>query len=82
MLEYASRAVYDNGTSIGGRTVQMSGFVIPGQDGELMLARMIMSCCAADGRPIKLGMTGSAPVGPARRHLDRSHREVHRQGRH
>jgi len=62
ILEYASRAVYDNGTSIGSRTVQMSGFVIPGQGGELLLARMIMSCCAADGRPIKLGMTGNAPV--------------------
>jgi uncharacterized membrane protein YcgQ (UPF0703/DUF1980 family) len=23
---------------------------------------MIMSCCAADGRPIKIGMTGNAPV--------------------
>ncbi|GIF74587.1 TIGR03943 family putative permease subunit [Asanoa siamensis] len=62
VLEYASRAVYDNGTSIGDRTVQMSGFVIPGENGELMLARMVMSCCAADGRPIKLGLTGSAPV--------------------
>jgi uncharacterized repeat protein (TIGR03943 family) len=62
ILEYASRAVYDNGASIGARTVQMSGFVIPGKGGELLLARMIMSCCAADGRPIKLGMTGNAPV--------------------
>ncbi|GAA1870707.1 TIGR03943 family putative permease subunit [Asanoa iriomotensis] len=62
ILEYASRAVHDNGTSIGGRTVRMSGFVIPGPDGEPMLARMILSCCAADGRPIKLGMTGNAPV--------------------
>jgi uncharacterized repeat protein (TIGR03943 family) len=62
ILEYASRAVYDKGASIGGRTVRMSGFVIPGQGGELLLARMILSCCAADGRPIKLGMTGNAPV--------------------
>jgi uncharacterized repeat protein (TIGR03943 family) len=62
ILEYASRAVYDNGASIGHHTVQMSGFVIPGPGGELILARMIMSCCAADGRPIKLGMTGNAPV--------------------
>ncbi|GIF46024.1 membrane protein [Asanoa ferruginea] len=61
ILEYVSRAVYDNGASIGGRTVRMSGFVIRGQAGELLLARMIMSCCAADGRPIKLGMTGNAP---------------------
>ncbi|SNT37532.1 TIGR03943 family protein [Asanoa hainanensis] len=62
VLEYASRAVYDNGTSIGDRTVKMTGFVSPGAAGELMLTRMILSCCAADGRPIKLGMTGGAPV--------------------
>ncbi|GIF68435.1 membrane protein [Asanoa ishikariensis] len=62
VLEYASRAIYDNGTSIGDRTVQMSGFVSPGVAGELLLTRMILSCCAADGRPIKLGMTGGAPV--------------------
>jgi uncharacterized repeat protein (TIGR03943 family) len=61
ILEYVSRAVYDNGASIGDRTVRMTGFVIPGKAGELMLARMILSCCAADGRPIKLGLTGNAP---------------------
>ena len=63
VLEYASRAVYDNGASIGDRTVRMSGFVITGAGGEPILARMIMSCCAADGRPVKVGMTGNAPVG-------------------
>jgi uncharacterized membrane protein YcgQ (UPF0703/DUF1980 family) len=26
-----------------------------------MLARMVLSCCAADGRPIKVGLTGDAP---------------------
>ncbi|GIF77248.1 TIGR03943 family putative permease subunit [Asanoa siamensis] len=62
VLEYASRAVYDNGVSIGDRTVRMSGFVVPGEGGELLLARMILSCCAADGRPIKVGMTGGPPV--------------------
>jgi uncharacterized repeat protein (TIGR03943 family) len=61
ILEYVSRAVYDNGASMSGRDVKMTGFIIPGNAGELMLARMIMSCCAADGRPIKLGLTGNAP---------------------
>jgi uncharacterized membrane protein YcgQ (UPF0703/DUF1980 family) len=26
-----------------------------------MLARIILSCCAADGRPIKVGLSGDAP---------------------
>ncbi|MFI0796475.1 hypothetical protein ACH4OY_27880 [Micromonospora rubida] len=28
-----------------------------------MLARMMLSCCAADGRPVKLGLTGDVPLG-------------------
>ena len=27
-----------------------------------MLARIVLSCCAADGRPIKLGLSGRAPI--------------------
>lgn len=66
VLDYASRALFDKGVSLGDRRVQLTGFVAPGgPGGELMLARMILSCCAADGRPIKLGMDGEAPAGLA-----------------
>ena len=34
-------------------------------DGQPMLARMILSCCAADARPIKVGFAGSGPTGLA-----------------
>jgi uncharacterized repeat protein (TIGR03943 family) len=27
-----------------------------------MLARMVMSCCAADGRPIKVALAGEVPA--------------------
>jgi uncharacterized membrane protein YcgQ (UPF0703/DUF1980 family) len=27
-----------------------------------MLARMVLSCCAADGRPIKVGLSGDTPI--------------------
>ena len=30
-----------------------------------VLTRMMLSCCAADGRPIKVGMEGSPPAGVA-----------------
>ncbi|MEV0392549.1 TIGR03943 family putative permease subunit [Polymorphospora rubra] len=63
VLDYASRAIFDGGASLAGRTVQLTGFVAEGPGGEPILARMILSCCAADGRPIKLGMSGNAPVG-------------------
>jgi len=62
MLDYASRAVFDEGRSLTGRNLRLTGFLTPGPDGEPMLARMVMSCCAADGRPIKVALSGEAPT--------------------
>jgi uncharacterized repeat protein (TIGR03943 family) len=61
LVEYASRAVFDEGKGMPGRAFQLTGFVTPGPDGAPMLARMVLSCCAADGRPIKVGMAGNVP---------------------
>jgi uncharacterized repeat protein (TIGR03943 family) len=65
VLDYAGRAIFDHGVSLGDRRLQLTGFVVTGAGGEPILARMILSCCAADGRPIKLGMAGNAPIGLA-----------------
>jgi uncharacterized repeat protein (TIGR03943 family) len=62
VLDYASRAVFDEGRSIGDRKVQLRGFVVKGADGRAYLARMILTCCAADARPVKVGLTGQAPA--------------------
>jgi uncharacterized repeat protein (TIGR03943 family) len=61
LLDYASRAVFDSGRSLAGRELQLTGFVTSGPDGQPQLARIILSCCAADGRPIKVGMLGNVP---------------------
>jgi uncharacterized repeat protein (TIGR03943 family) len=63
LLDYASRAVFDDGRTLAERRIQLSGFVTAGENGELYLARMILSCCAADARPIKVGLTGDVPAG-------------------
>jgi uncharacterized repeat protein (TIGR03943 family) len=65
VLDYATRAVFDEGKSIGSRRVKMSGFVLIGEDGAPYLARMVLSCCAADARPVKVGMSGKVPAGLA-----------------
>jgi len=65
LLDYASRALFDKGVSLGDRRVKLTGFLATGPNGEPILARMILSCCAADGRPIKLGMAGDPPTGLA-----------------
>jgi uncharacterized repeat protein (TIGR03943 family) len=63
VLDYASRAVFDEGRSIGTRKVRLTGFVLNGQDGRPYLARMILTCCAADARPVKVGLSGDVPTG-------------------
>lgn len=62
LMEYASRAVFDDGRSLTGRNVRLTGFVTTGPDGRPILTRMVLACCAADGRPIKVGMTGGISV--------------------
>jgi uncharacterized repeat protein (TIGR03943 family) len=65
VLDYASRAVFDKGRSLGERKVKLVGFLTTGADGKQVLARMILSCCAADARPIKVGFAGEGPTGLA-----------------
>ncbi|MDI6101665.1 TIGR03943 family protein [Actinoplanes sp. NEAU-A12] len=62
LMDYASRAVFDEGRSLTGRTLRLTGFVTAGPDGRPMLARMVLACCAADGRPIKVGLAGGVSV--------------------
>ncbi|GAA2359346.1 TIGR03943 family putative permease subunit [Dactylosporangium salmoneum] len=64
LLEYASRAVFDKGRTLQQRTVVMSGFIVVDGD-RRYLTRMIITCCAADARPVKIGLTGAVPPGTA-----------------
>jgi len=60
VLDYASRAVFDDGRSLTGHQVTLSGFVLPGEHGWY-LVRMVIRCCAADAQPIKVGLAGTLP---------------------
>jgi uncharacterized repeat protein (TIGR03943 family) len=65
VLDYASRAVFDQGRSLAGRRVRLTGFMAGGAggaDGAQYLARMVLACCAADARPVKVGLTGDGPA--------------------
>jgi uncharacterized repeat protein (TIGR03943 family) len=65
VLDYASRAVFDEGKSLANRRVRLSGFLVAAPDGGWYLARMQMSCCAADSRPVKVALDGKVPGGLA-----------------
>jgi uncharacterized repeat protein (TIGR03943 family) len=57
MTEFVSRAGSDDGASLAGRTVTLTGFVVPDTDGP-RLARIAISCCAADARPQTVRLLG------------------------
>lgn len=56
VFDYAGRAVFDAGRTLRDRRVKLVGFTSTGPNGERLLVRMILTCCAADGRPVKIGM--------------------------
>ncbi|MBO0869635.1 MAG: TIGR03943 family protein [Micromonosporaceae bacterium] len=62
LLDYAARAVFDP-RALAGRHVVLSGFVLPGPHGAWYLTRMVITCCAADAQPIKVGLSGTVPAG-------------------
>jgi uncharacterized repeat protein (TIGR03943 family) len=63
VLDYAARAVFDQGHSLSNRRIELSGFLTAAPDGTWFLTRMILTCCAADARPIKVALTGAVPDG-------------------
>jgi putative membrane protein len=62
LVDYATRAAYDHGHSLGDRRVTITGFVSVGPHGAPYLTRMVLSCCAADAQPVKVGLTGRLPA--------------------
>ena len=46
--DFVGRAVWDEGRTLDGRTVQMTGFVTPNPAGGWWLTRLALTCCAAD----------------------------------
>jgi uncharacterized repeat protein (TIGR03943 family) len=63
LLDYSSRALFDGGKTLTGRKLRLTGFITAGPGGQPVLTRIVLTCCAADGRPIKVGLSGDAPTG-------------------
>lgn len=62
LVDYASRAAYDHGRSLDDRRIKITGFVALDRGGTPYLTRMVLNCCAADARPVKIGLTGHTPT--------------------
>ncbi|WP_414940483.1 TIGR03943 family putative permease subunit [Amycolatopsis sp. cmx-11-51] len=60
--DFVSRAGWDKSGTLNGRTVRLSGFVVH-NEGNTMLARMVIGCCAADAFPITVRLVGEGVSG-------------------
>ncbi len=64
MKDVILRALYDADNSVEGVPVTVTGFIAPTGDGYTdgyTVARMVISCCAADANPMQLHIAGDAP---------------------
>ncbi|GAA3830455.1 TIGR03943 family putative permease subunit [Streptomyces chiangmaiensis] len=61
LVDYAGRAAYGHGRSLGDRKVVITGFVALDRGGTPYLVRMALNCCAADAQPVKIGLSGKLP---------------------
>ncbi len=60
--DYAIRAVWDEGKTLEGRRVRLTGFVTPRPDGTWDVTKLQLQCCAADARPYRVQAVGAEPL--------------------
>lgn len=56
--DFASRAVWDDGRTLAGRTVSLTGFASAAPGGGWYLTRLALTCCAADATVTKITVKG------------------------
>ncbi|MFE2062523.1 TIGR03943 family putative permease subunit [Streptomyces sp. NPDC059467] len=59
VAQFSSRAIYDRGHSLKGRTVRLTGFVTRGNGDRWYVTRLLVSCCAADATTSKVEIRGA-----------------------
>jgi uncharacterized repeat protein (TIGR03943 family) len=58
MGDAVTRAVWDDSGTLDGRQIRLVGFVVRMSNGSIDLARLVITCCAADAIPVKVRMQG------------------------
>jgi uncharacterized repeat protein (TIGR03943 family) len=58
MSEFVTRSVWDGTGSLNNRMVRLTGFVVH-EGGSTVLARLVITCCAADATPVKVRLVGA-----------------------
>ncbi|GGU55232.1 TIGR03943 family putative permease subunit [Lentzea flava] len=63
MTEFVTRTAWDESGTLDNRRVKLTGFLTRA-DGDTFVARLAISCCAADARPLKVKLVGDVPSLP------------------
>ncbi|RJQ80468.1 TIGR03943 family protein [Pseudonocardiaceae bacterium YIM PH 21723] len=56
--DFVTRAVWDKTGALNGKQVTLVGFIARNQAGQAYVARLMIACCAADARPVKVAVQG------------------------
>lgn len=63
LTDFVTRTAWDSSGTLDGRTVRLTGFLVR-SSGHTYVARLAISCCAADARPLKVHLVGDVPALP------------------
>lgn len=63
MTEFVTRTAWDESGTLDNRRVKLTGFLTRAE-GDTFVARLAISCCAADARPLKVKLIGDVPTLP------------------
>jgi uncharacterized repeat protein (TIGR03943 family) len=65
LLDFYSRAAFGAGTTLTGHRLSVTAFVLRPEPGGFQVARLVITCCAADAQPVVVAVQTSGPA-PAR----------------
>jgi uncharacterized repeat protein (TIGR03943 family) len=54
MFDFTTRVLWDAGRTVTDQDVQLTGFVLKQRPDGFVLARLVITCCAADARPVEV----------------------------
>jgi uncharacterized repeat protein (TIGR03943 family) len=62
LIDFAVRALWDDGRTLNGRNMALTGFVLRDRSGGFLLSRLVITCCAADARPVDIAIDSNSAV--------------------
>jgi uncharacterized repeat protein (TIGR03943 family) len=58
LTDFVTRSAWDGTNALNNRAVRLTGFVARDPAGRVYVARLVITCCAADAWPVKARLTG------------------------